>query len=106
MTCFFIDTANNVIEYIELIYNLLVDGGLWINMGPLLYHFDSHPTELSVELSLAEIIRLSRTVGFEIVDGSSYHLTTYCQLPESMMKNVYNSVFFVAQKASNKLLEP
>lgn len=81
VTCFFIDTAHNVVEYIEIISRILKDGGvssfifqidlfislisspsicslcfllshfdvvfhtwwhprqIWINLGPLLYHF-------------------------------------------------------------------
>ena len=32
-TCFFIDTAHNVIEYLEKIYHILKPGGYWINIG-------------------------------------------------------------------------
>jgi carnosine N-methyltransferase len=39
VTCFFIDTAHNVIEYIECIHKILKKGGVWINLGPLLYHY-------------------------------------------------------------------
>ncbi|XP_026316250.1 carnosine N-methyltransferase [Hyposmocoma kahamanoa] len=38
-TCFFIDCAPNVIEFIERIYSILQPGGYWINLGPLLYHY-------------------------------------------------------------------
>lgn len=43
-TCFFIDTAPNVINYIETIKHCLKSGGIWINLGPLLWHFESSPT--------------------------------------------------------------
>jgi carnosine N-methyltransferase len=39
VTCFFIDCANNIIEFIETIFRILKPGGSWINLGPLLYHF-------------------------------------------------------------------
>ncbi|KAK6352898.1 hypothetical protein TWF696_004897 [Orbilia brochopaga] len=39
-TCFFIDTARNLLQYLETIRNVLVDGGLWINNGPLLWHWE------------------------------------------------------------------
>lgn len=39
VSCFFIDTAHNVIEYMQVIYNVLRPGGVWINLGPLLYHW-------------------------------------------------------------------
>ena len=31
--CFFIDTAHNVIEYLQAIHNVLKPGGYWINFG-------------------------------------------------------------------------
>lgn len=72
VTCFFLDTAHNIVEYIEIISKILKQGGVsikyftcflssniytpnciflslstlfftycqvWINLGPLLYHF-------------------------------------------------------------------
>lgn len=32
-TCFFIDTAHNVLEYVETIWKILKPGGVWINLG-------------------------------------------------------------------------
>ena len=40
-TCFFIDTAPNLINYIERIRHCLKTGGIWVNLGPLLWHFES-----------------------------------------------------------------
>ena len=39
VTCFFVDTAPVVMEYIEVIHHCLKPGGYWINIGPLLYHW-------------------------------------------------------------------
>lgn len=39
VTCFFIDTAKNVLTYLEKISRLLRPGGIWVNLGPLLYHY-------------------------------------------------------------------
>ena len=39
VTCFFIDTAHNIVEYLEIIHHCLRKGGAWINLGPLLYHW-------------------------------------------------------------------
>ena len=49
MTSFFLDTARNVLDYIELIQQILKPGGHWINLGPLLYHYSDIPGELSIE---------------------------------------------------------
>ncbi|KAL2437136.1 hypothetical protein ABEF95_016544 [Exophiala dermatitidis] len=40
VSVFFIDTAPNLIRYIETVKNCLKQGGYWINVGPLLWHFD------------------------------------------------------------------
>ena len=58
VTCYFIDTANNIIEYIETIYNILKIGGLWINFGPLLYHYTDNINEVSIELSWNEVKKI------------------------------------------------
>ncbi|KAK5138541.1 hypothetical protein LTR08_000129 [Meristemomyces frigidus] len=44
-TCFFIDTAQNLLTYIETIAQCLKTGGLWLNLGPLLWHFNSAPEQ-------------------------------------------------------------
>jgi hypothetical protein len=38
VTCFFLDTATNVLDYIHAIHSVLVSGGRWINAGPLHWH--------------------------------------------------------------------
>lgn len=65
-TCFFIDTAHNIIEYIETIYHILKPGGIWINLGPLLYHYYDMPGEPSLELTLDQVLRIVKAVGFQI----------------------------------------
>lgn len=40
VSVFFVDTAPNLIRYIATVRNCLRDGGVWINIGPLLWHFD------------------------------------------------------------------
>ena len=44
MTCYFIDTAHNVIAYIENISKILKPGGYWINLGKLNGIVGSLPT--------------------------------------------------------------
>lgn len=40
VTAYFIDTSPNLFRYIQAVHNCLQPGGLWINVGPLLWHFD------------------------------------------------------------------
>jgi carnosine N-methyltransferase len=41
-TVFFLDTAPNVIRYLEVIRNCLKPGGVLVNTGPLLWHFENN----------------------------------------------------------------
>jgi carnosine N-methyltransferase len=44
VTCFFLDTAPNVVEYMRVIKNVLAKGGSWVNVGPLLWNcFENGP---------------------------------------------------------------
>ena len=38
VTCFFIDTATTVYDYVSTIDSVLEGGGLWVNVGPLQWH--------------------------------------------------------------------
>lgn len=55
LTCFFLDTAKNILNYVHTIANIIPEGGLWANVGPLLYHFADSQTEMSIELSWEEL---------------------------------------------------
>ncbi|KAL7669885.1 hypothetical protein ACOME3_004832 [Neoechinorhynchus agilis] len=97
-TCFFLDTANNVVEYVDKIYDILKIGGYWINLGPLLYHFSGDPTEKSVDLPLDRIWQYIVERGFEIEEQSVYVTTEYLSRPDSMERNGFKSTFFVCRK--------
>ena len=65
ITHFFIDTARNLMSYLETIHQLLRAGGHWINFGPLLYG-----TGPFVQLSLDEIVLVSEALGFDFREAS------------------------------------
>ncbi|KAL2001331.1 hypothetical protein VTN02DRAFT_1911 [Thermoascus thermophilus] len=46
-TVFFLDTAPNVVRYVEAIRNCLRPGGIWVNVGPLLWHFEDQSNRTS-----------------------------------------------------------
>lgn len=97
VTCFFIDTANNVIEYIETIHNILKVGGVWINMGPLLYHYTSMENECSIELPWSELKHIILGYGFDI-KNEEFRKCTYSSTEDSMLQSVYKCIFFTAVK--------
>ena len=97
VTCFFIDTANNIIEYIETIHNTLKEGGLWINFGPLFYHHTDSANEVSIELGWKDIKDVIIGFGFELTKEEIIE-TTYSSDKDSMIKRVYRCIFFTAVK--------
>ncbi|XP_017272675.1 carnosine N-methyltransferase isoform X1 [Kryptolebias marmoratus] len=97
-TCFFIDTAHNVLDYVDTIWKILKPGGVWINLGPLLYHFENMANELSIELSYEDIRTAIVKLGFLIEVEKESMQTTYTENDRSMLRYVYDCVFFVARK--------
>ncbi|KAG2340538.1 N2227-domain-containing protein [Suillus weaverae] len=99
LTCFFIDTAKNIINYLRIIHRILAPDGVWINMGPLLWHFENNATnDPSVELDLDEVKMLARKIGFVISDERTID-TTYTSNSRSMLGYVYRTAFWTATKA-------
>uniref|UniRef100_A0AAZ3QM91 Carnosine N-methyltransferase 1 n=1 Tax=Oncorhynchus tshawytscha TaxID=74940 RepID=A0AAZ3QM91_ONCTS len=67
-TCFFINTAHNVIDYVETIWNFLKSGAEIppFPLGPLLYHFENMANELSIELSYEDVRVAILKYGFHL----------------------------------------
>ena len=63
VTLFFIDTSLNIISTLQHIHKLLKPGGMWINLGPLLW---TSGGKAQLELSLDEVFRLAEKIGFRI----------------------------------------
>ncbi|KAF9894466.1 hypothetical protein FE257_007969 [Aspergillus nanangensis] len=106
VTLFFIDTARNLVSYLENIHRLLRPGGRWINLGPLLY--GSAPF---LQLSLDEIVALSERIGFkfEETEATCGEITVtgttirgkevaYARNGRGLSKNAYEAQFWQAKK--------
>ena len=100
VTLFFIDTSLNVIKTVQHIYSLLDPGGIWINLGPLLWT----STGVGLELGLDEVIKVVELVGFELLPvnecGETLKLVEceYTSDSEAMMRWVYRAAFWIARK--------
>lgn len=106
ITHFFIDTARNLFSYIDTINRLLKPGGIWINLGPLLW---SHNAQL--QLSLEELVKLSEAMGFDFLETDerwggktlpgltvrSIH-APYGFNHRTLSQNAYKAQFWVATK--------
>eukprot|EP00727_Mastigamoeba_balamuthi_P010121 m51a1_g5731 hypothetical protein (545) ;mRNA; r:1133463-1136870 len=98
VTCFFIDTAHNVLEYLEIISKLLKPGGVWINLGPLLYHYADMPGEISIELTWEEIKEALPSFGFTL-EKEERASCSYTSNKRSMLCVTYNCMFTVCTRA-------
>jgi hypothetical protein len=128
VTLFFIDTATNILAYLDQIYALLrcrspalpvnnsqPSAGTWINLGPLLWSSGA-----ALEPSLEEVLAMSKRVGLDVV-GEPQNLplldedqnegetvnplenrrTLECQYTANragMMKWMYQAEFWVARR--------
>ena len=119
VTVFFIDTAPNVLRYMETIWHTLRPGGHWINVGPLMWHWpdgsiseeddmataDGHIPGIeapgSVELTMEELMNLVKYKGFEVEVEEQLPLSAgYIQQHTSMFLSAYAPMHFVAKKPS------
>ncbi|PLB48245.1 N2227-like protein [Aspergillus steynii IBT 23096] len=118
-TVFFIDTAPNLIRYIESIRHCLKPNGIWSNVGPLLWHFEdgsnrshhdqpgdeSHSAGIgepgNVELTENEVFSLVERMGFSIETRQAVEerrMCGYIQDRESMLQPLYKPSHWVARK--------
>ncbi|XP_054727653.1 carnosine N-methyltransferase isoform X2 [Anastrepha obliqua] len=102
-TSFFIDCANNIVDFIETIFRILKPGGIWVNLGPLLYHFSDIQGENSIEPSFENLELIIKMVGFEFLRSQTGVRTKYAQNPQSMLKSEYESLFWICRKPESAI---
>jgi carnosine N-methyltransferase len=102
-TCFFIDTAHDVVDYISVIFGVLAEGGVWANIGPLLWHYEDMPGEHSVELPWEAVRDAIVDVGFVFLEEEFPRPCRYADNDRAMMHTTYDCVFFVVQKPRSDL---
>jgi SAM-dependent methyltransferase len=119
---FFLDTAPNLIRYLEVILHCLRPGGVLINVGPLLWHFENnapgnrghdddgdgvhdHDNSSGIadpgnfELADDEVMTLVEMLGFKIEWRETGIDAPYILDPESMLQTTYRASAWVARKA-------
>lgn len=122
-SCFFLDTAPCIVEYIKVIWNCLVDGGVLINLGPLHYHWTGppyRPDDLSfqhhikkhshldkrymqsVDMSWEDVREVLFNCGFDIVDERLGVKAKYTADARNFMNSDYRCVCFVARKTTKR----
>lgn len=118
---FFLDTAPNLIRYLEVIHHCLRPGGVLINIGPLLWHFENHAPGNhghdddgdgehdynnssgiadpgSFELSDDEVMALLEKLGFVVEHRETGVEAPYINDRESLLQTTYKASTWVARK--------
>ena len=128
VTCFFLDTGHNVIQYLETIWDVLAEGGVWVHLGPLQWHWSDAKMyegdeEMSIEIGFDAVVEIAKRIGFEfdfdarefddlassVAPGDPDEDTQpktiltrvrvpYMSNPLSMRPQVYDCGFFLASK--------
>mmetsp|Transcript_17914 Transcript_17914/g.52354 ORF Transcript_17914/g.52354 Transcript_17914/m.52354 type:complete len:486 (-) Transcript_17914:110-1567(-) len=96
VTCFFLDTAADVLDYISTIHRVLRPGGRWINYGPLQWHRTSPGLMLAVD----QLLDLLPSLGFRLEpEFTRLSSTFYSPLrteETSTRPDFYQPILFVA----------
>ena len=99
-TSFLIDTCSDIEKGVSGFHSALNSGGLWINCGPLQYHYGADKTVaggICPELNVDEVIAAVKAGGFEIVEQDEI-VTQYLGNPKSIMSTNIRCLCFVARK--------
>jgi carnosine N-methyltransferase len=106
LTCFFLDTSHNILQTIDILAHALRDGGLWVNCGPLLYHWaDAHTylaeRELSIEVPLEDVKAAALAAGFEVLE-EGWADCGYADNVRGMMRTRYRCATWTMVKKAAK----
>lgn len=120
---FFLDTAPNLIRYLEVIRSCLKPGGLLVNVGPLLWHFENNAPGNhghdddgdgvhdangssgiadpgSFELTNEEVMVLLEKFGFVVEWQQTGVETPYIQDRDGLLHTTFKSSVWVARKVN------
>lgn len=106
VTLFFIDTAQNIMDYLETIQRVLKPGGVWINLGTFLYGASPF-----LHVSLEDLINITKKMNFKFLDiderygnlslpGEKVRMREVCYLfnERAHRKKLYEAQFWIAEK--------
>jgi N2227-like protein len=110
ITLFFIDTAGNIMQYLETISRMLKPGGIWMNLGPLVWQPES-----GLQFTLEELAAVCEAKGFQFIQTKDKwgELTIpgkeirgkeagYTFDKQSLWKNAYLAQFWVVRNNQDK----
>jgi carnosine N-methyltransferase len=95
VTLFFIDVSKNIIEYVEIMHDLLKKGGVWVNLGCLDYFHSKNLN--SIDLTWDELRQVIINYDFDIKNEVT-EFVPYGVKIGSTVSDSYGTVFFTAVK--------
>ena len=111
VTSYALDTASNPLETVALVAHVLRDGGVWVNVGPLQWHWASASADddnegggcdaryvRSLELTWEEVLLATQRAGFEVLEEGPCDAAPYCSDARSMSATVYRGRYFAARR--------
>ena len=101
VTCFFLETAKNAIEYIEQIEKILKPDGFWINMGGLQYMYEPYESVSSIEMAYKDLKGAIIDAGLIIERETLLENYEYF-LEDSDVKRIYKCPYFTCIKGGIK----
>jgi hypothetical protein len=106
VTLFFIDTAQNMLDYLDTIKHVLKPGGVWINMGSFLYGASPF-----LHFSLEDFADTTEKMGFRFMDSDEKwgelsvpgkklrtRDVSYLFNERAYRKKLYEAHFWIAEK--------
>lgn len=93
VTCFFIDTAVDLVELFDTMDNLLVDGGIWVNVGPLNWRKEAH-----LKLTYDEVVAVWENMGYEFLTRKRIDCDYHMPRGAKMYTESYQGALTVARK--------
>jgi len=97
LTCFFIDTAKNFLLYVRTFAAIIPEDGIWINFGPLLWHFSQQDDETSIELSWEQCKKIISEY-FIIVQEDTACEAVYVDDALSTERTIFECVLMVGKR--------
>jgi len=95
VTCFFLDTCKDIVEYLQVISALLRPGGVWVNLGPLNYI-----PKCRMKLCWDEVAAMAEALGLHWEKKTTVNTAYSLQTGVKMYTETYNTVFAIARKSS------
>jgi len=93
VTCFFIDTTTDPCELFHVLDNLLVEGGVWVNVGPLNWR-----KEARMKLNWDEVKTMWKALGYEFVSQQNVDCDYHMPRGQKMYTESYQCVLSAAVK--------